>query len=155
MAVANAPHPSLLRQARGCPLVASAMDALEHLGFGPFFAEQLTEPERPLLGRVTAEHRGAWEVQSATGVTTARLSGRLRQEEGDLTYPGVGDWVVLRSEARPDEAAVIDRVLTRRTLRGARRESRSSRPTSTSCSWCAGSTATPAAARGKCRARRA
>ena len=147
MAVANAPHPSLLRQARGCPLVASAMDALEHLGFGPFFAEQLTEPERPLLGRVTAEHRGAWEVQSATGVTTARLSGRLRQEEGDLTYPGVGDWVVLRHEPQRDEAALIDRVLTRRTLRGARRESRSSRPTSTSCSWCAGSTATPAAAR--------
>ena len=66
---------------------------MEQLGFGPFFDEQLEPDERPRVARVTAEHRGAWEVQHATGTAPARLTGRLRHE-GD--HPGVGDWVVLQ-----------------------------------------------------------
>ena len=92
------------------------MNELAHLGFGPFFDAQLEETERPRVARVTAEHRGAWEVQGATGVTTARLAGRLRQGEGERSFPGVGDWVVLRHEPRSDEPALIERVLARRTV---------------------------------------
>jgi ribosome biogenesis GTPase / thiamine phosphate phosphatase len=92
------------------------MNELERFGFAPFFDAQLEPRERALVARVTAEHRGAWEVQGANLATTAQLAGRLRRDEAEFAFPGVGDWVVLRQEPKPDEPAIIERVLSRRTL---------------------------------------
>jgi ribosome biogenesis GTPase len=86
---------------------------MEQLGFDSFFDEQLEPDERPRVARVTAEHRGAWEVQHTTGAAPARLTGRLRHE-GD--HPGVGDWVVLRHAPAPGDPALVERVLQRRTV---------------------------------------
>jgi ribosome biogenesis GTPase len=91
---------------------------LSALGFGPFFERQLQclpgQPATP--ARIAAEHRGAYEVWSATGSSQARLAGRLRRELEEAGPAGVGDWVVLDGPPTPDRTAVIDRVLARRTV---------------------------------------
>jgi len=87
------------------------------LGFGPFFASQLgpRDGPDPVPARIAAEHRGAYEAWSCAGANPARLAGRLRRELEGQALPGVGDWVVLAGAPRPDELAVIERVLERRT----------------------------------------
>ncbi|MFZ5441558.1 MAG: ribosome small subunit-dependent GTPase A [Myxococcota bacterium] len=92
------------------------MDDLERLGFSAYFGAQLADDERARTARVTAEHRGAWEVQGSSFSVTARLAGRWRQEAEELALPAVGDWVVLRDAPRANEQPVIERVLERRTL---------------------------------------
>ena len=91
---------------------------LSALGFGPFFEEQLGRRDfgEAVVARVAAEHRGVYEVWSPAGAGPARLAGRLRVELDEGGFPGVGDWVVLREAPAPDRAAVIDRVLARRTV---------------------------------------
>lgn len=94
------------------------MYEISALGFGPFFEEQLPSPETrgAILARVSAEHRGAYEVWSEAGTGPARLAGRLRIKLEDAGFPGVGDWVVLREPLAIDRTATIDQVLTRRTV---------------------------------------
>ncbi|OGV73731.1 MAG: hypothetical protein A3K18_01415, partial [Lentisphaerae bacterium RIFOXYA12_64_32] len=92
--------------------------SLSALGFGPFFEQQLQLPDgRELLpARIAAEHRGAYEVWSQTGSGRAQLAGRLRLELEDAGFPGVGDWVVIKDPPGPDRTAIIESVLTRRTV---------------------------------------
>lgn len=92
-------------------------DDLSGLGFGPFFERQLpaTGPAG-VLARIAAEHRGAYEVWSATGVGRAQLAGRLRPELESTGAPGVGDWVVLTDAPDTAHVSVIERVLERRTV---------------------------------------
>ena len=91
---------------------------LSALGFGPFFDRQL--PPSPsgdgVPARIAAEHRGAYEVWSASGAGRARLAGRLRPALEVTGLPGAGDWVVLDGPAGAGRTAVIARVLTRRTV---------------------------------------
>ena len=64
--------------------------------------------------RVTAEHRGAYEVAWGGGPLRAALAGRLRHAAGPGELPVVGDWVAIHP--RPAEgAASIHAVLARRT----------------------------------------
>ena len=88
------------------------------LGFGPFFERQLqpADGHKVIPARIAAEHRGAYEVWSATGSGSARLAGRLRHELEDAACPGVGDWVVVKHDPGPDRTTVIERVLERRTV---------------------------------------
>jgi ribosome biogenesis GTPase len=91
---------------------------LSDLGFGPFFERQLQtlEGRQAIPARIAAEHRGAYEVWSASGAGPARLAGRFRLEPDETGLPGVGDWVVLDDPPAPDRTAVIERVLARRTV---------------------------------------
>jgi ribosome biogenesis GTPase len=97
--------------------------ALQALGYGPFFSQQLviSEHSEPIPARIAAEHRGAYEVWSSVGAGRAKLAGRLRHELAGAELPGVGDWVLLAHPPGPEQDAVIDRVLERRTafVRGA------------------------------------
>jgi ribosome biogenesis GTPase / thiamine phosphate phosphatase len=91
---------------------------LSALGFGPFFEQQL-QPSDDCAGipaRISADHRGAYEVWSQIGAGPAQLAGRLRMELEDAGLPGVGDWVVLKDPPGNDSTAIIDRVLARRTV---------------------------------------
>lgn len=102
---------------------------LAALGWNAFFEEQWQAwaAAEWVPARIAAEHRGAYEVWSAAGSGEARLAGRLRQELRERELPGVGDWVALDAAPGPDRAAVVQRVLERRTvfLRGsAGREAR-------------------------------
>lgn len=77
-------------------------------GFAPHAAAGLAP------GRVVAEDRGSYVVQTADGEQRARVSGRFRFAAGDdpAAYPAVGDWVAL--ERRPDSAS-LHAVVPRRT----------------------------------------
>jgi ribosome biogenesis GTPase len=57
-------------------------------------------------GRVVAEDRGSYVVQTDGGERRASVTGRYRFEAGDdpAAYPAVGDWVAV--EAREDGASV-------------------------------------------------
>lgn len=96
------------------------MYELSALGFGPFFAQQLSNHEVPshevIVARIAAEHRSAYEVFSEAGVGPARLTGRLAHELGAEAFPGVGDWVTLQSAPAPEQVCLIDSVLERRTV---------------------------------------
>ncbi len=94
------------------------MHALRRLGFGPFFAQQL-DPSRDagaIVARVAAEHRGAYEVWSASGSGRAQLPGRLRHGGEETAPAGVGDWVMVDAEPAPERTVLIERLLERRTL---------------------------------------
>ena len=95
------------------------MHLLHSWGFSPFFQQQLSADE--ILARVAAEHRDGYVVWTTAGESFARLSGRLIRELQDETYPGVGDWVTLRTLPQADETIIIDGLLNRRTvfMRGA------------------------------------
>lgn len=91
------------------------MNTLASLGFTSFFVQQLepaADPRR--VARVAAEHRGAYDVWSVSGVSPAKLAGRFHHESSGT--PGVGDWVVLRDVPATGHPAIIERVLERRTL---------------------------------------
>ncbi len=94
------------------------MYELSALGFGPFFEQQIPSSggDQVIAARIAAEHRGAYEVWSATGAGRAQLAGRLRVEREEAGPPGVGDWVVVDDAPGPDRTAVIERVLDRRTV---------------------------------------
>ena len=96
------------------------MYELSALGFRPFFEEQLrsTADDGRIPARIAAEHRGAYEVWSATGPGRAQLAGRLRLalEATGAGAPAVGDWVAVENAPGPDQATVIERVLERRTV---------------------------------------
>ena len=93
------------------------MFRLEDLGWGPFFQQQLNGEATASFvpARVAEEMKGAYRLYCERGDLTASLSGRLRHEA--LTrdaVPTAGDWVLIT--IRPGEqAAVIHRVLGRRT----------------------------------------
>jgi ribosome biogenesis GTPase len=80
---------------------------LERLGWNDELAHQF-EADAPGLepGRVTAQHRGAWQVAREGDETLAEITGRLRHEADPGELPVVGDWVGLRD-------GLIDAVLPR------------------------------------------
>jgi ribosome biogenesis GTPase / thiamine phosphate phosphatase len=82
---------------------------LAQLGWNDELAAQLEEHAPGLQpGRVTVQHRGAWEIATAHEDVLAEITGRFRHaaEPGEL--PVVGDWVALRD-------GQIDAVLPRRS----------------------------------------
>ena len=99
------------------------MCGLSDLGFGPFFEKQLEGQggDDPIVARIASEHQGGYEVWSNRGEGFARLAGRLLNELEGEAFPGVGDWVVLKSPPGSEQTAIIERVLDRQTvfIRGA------------------------------------
>ena len=79
------------------------------------------------LARVTAEHKGEYEVMGINGTHRAAVTGRrMATAQGRDDYPAVGDWVVIKNDI--DDAKVITDILPRQTTlhkkRGGRDESR-------------------------------
>lgn len=94
------------------------MHQLVNLGFGPFFEKQLQDKtiDEVIPARIAAEHRGGYEVWSSAGEGFAQLAGRLLQEHAEEALPGVGDWVLLKSQPGPGRTTIIERILDRRTM---------------------------------------
>lgn len=88
---------------------------LSAIGFGPFFAQQITDSD-VIPARIASEHRGLYDIWTSAGESTARLSGRLARDLGEDAFPGVGDWVTLKAAIADDHTAVINRLLDRRTV---------------------------------------
>jgi ribosome biogenesis GTPase len=92
--------------------------ALEELGWSPFFAEawaDLASSEERVPARVVVAHTRVLRVRGAEGERRAELSGRLRHAaRASIDRPSVGDWVALRPRPRAGRA-LVDLVLPRRT----------------------------------------
>ena len=85
---------------------------LEAWGWRPAFAAQVEAGDD--VGRVVAEHRGAFDLATAVGPRSARLDAALRRAApSTLELPSVGDWVVIGGD--PD-SAVATRVLDRSSV---------------------------------------
>ncbi len=90
------------------------MSQLEHLGWGPFFQEQITADASGFqFARVIEEHRGQYQIAGSFD-GRAELSGRFRHDakcRGD--FPVVGDWACISVESNAGPA-IVHRRLERR-----------------------------------------
>lgn len=78
-------------------------------GWAKAFALAASETGEP--GRVTAQDRDRWTVQTETGPVGARI----RRSLADAALPSVGDWVVLNPGMTAQDSAFIVSVLPRRS----------------------------------------
>ncbi len=95
---------------------SSALFTNETLGWNDsFWPDRHTDSSIDLIpARVIEEQRELYLVAGDRGEAWASLAGKLRNEPGELGYPGVGDWVLVRQAPR-DDRATITRVLPRRS----------------------------------------
>ena len=71
---------------------------LSELGWDTTFHQHFEDRKLPcsIPGRVSSEHRGAYEVMTESGAFMAEISGKFRNQAGaDSRFPAVGDWVVV------------------------------------------------------------
>jgi ribosome biogenesis GTPase / thiamine phosphate phosphatase len=72
---------------------------LQDLGWDDGFAAALQPHDNCIPARVSAQHRGEYDVLTERGEQRAHVAGRLRHEAGSgEELPAVGDWVALREE---------------------------------------------------------
>jgi ribosome biogenesis GTPase / thiamine phosphate phosphatase len=82
---------------------------LNELGWDDGFAAAFEPYDNCIPARVSAQHRGAYDVLTEHGEVRVQLTGRLRHEaDSGADLPAVGDWVALRDET-------IQAVLPRRS----------------------------------------
>jgi ribosome biogenesis GTPase len=82
---------------------------LYDLGWDDGFAAALEPHDNCIPARVSAQHRGGYDVLTEGGELRVHLAGRLRHEATSAAdLPAVGDWVALREET-------IQAVLPRRS----------------------------------------
>ena len=88
--------------------------SLQDLGYDDFFKSARKRPEF-LVGRVVAEHKGAYKIKNENGEYLGRITGKqIFKAISREDYPAVGDWVEI---SLPDEEhAVIHSVLQRKTI---------------------------------------
>jgi ribosome biogenesis GTPase len=85
---------------------------LTELGWTPDLEEHIA-PHRAaghVPGRVAVQHRGGYVVLTENGETTARLTGKMRNDPAGV--PAVGDWLALRPLPNEPEA-IVEAVLPR------------------------------------------
>ena len=82
---------------------------LYDLGWDDGFTAALEPYDNCIPARVSAQHRGEYDVLMERGELRVRMTGRLRHEAASAAdLPAVGDWVALRAD-------VIQAVLPRRS----------------------------------------
>ena len=90
---------------------------LETLGWDDQLSEEFEQHRAAGLvpGRVSVQHRGAWDVLAELGELRCDVPGKLRNEaDSAADLPVVGDWVAV--DPRPaEQAGTIRAVLPRRT----------------------------------------
>jgi len=73
---------------------------LNDLGWDDGFAASLEPYDNCIPGRVSAQHRGEYDVLTRAGEQRARVTGKLRHEAASSAdLPAVGDWVALREQS--------------------------------------------------------
>jgi len=87
------------------------------LGYNSFFDDARVKLGAALVrvARVTAEHKGAYEVTTGSDYFRATVTGkRMLTATGRADYPVVGDWVVMQADSNPTK--IITDILPRQTL---------------------------------------
>lgn len=93
------------------------LSTLEKLGYDSSIDGLRVEygAEIDQIARVTAEHKGVYEVASVAGEYRATVTGkRMLTASSRSDYPAVGDWVVIKDDA--SDAKIIEDILSRRTM---------------------------------------
>lgn len=94
-----------------------AKSMLKTLGYEKFFDEYMVANDAALeqIARVTAEHKGAYEVANGNGEYRATITGKLMLTATHRDdYPAVGDWVILNHDGDDEVRLIID-ILPRKT----------------------------------------
>lgn len=90
---------------------------LQQYGFTDFFKQQITAQDRELFlipARVSAVHKETYELLSEYGESKAKLKSSLfYQNSKYLTYPAVGDFVLIKHNEQGDD--LIYRILNRKS----------------------------------------
>jgi ribosome biogenesis GTPase / thiamine phosphate phosphatase len=92
--------------------------SLAALGWREYFADAfgLLDDDRLSPARIVIEHRGAYVAFGDRTSLEARITGRFRHLADDARdLPAVGDWVALRAPKLPEDPAVVQALLPRRT----------------------------------------
>lgn len=95
---------------------ANKVSRLESLGYNQFFEDSRLKLGISIdcLARVTAEHRGAYEMINLDGDFRATVSGKFMLKAiSRYNYPAVGDWAIIKNST--DDIKVIEALLPRRT----------------------------------------
>lgn len=90
---------------------------LESLGYSLFFEDSRLKigVGTDRIARVSAEHRGAYEIINLDGEFRAVVSGKLMLDASSRDdYPAVGDWVIVKNSTEDEK--VIEAILPRRTF---------------------------------------
>ena len=90
---------------------------IEDLGYDQFFQADRKKLELDgfQIARVIAEHRGSYQIKSATGECPAKITGKqMFTATSRENYPAVGDWVAVTQ--MDSGQATIQSVLPRKTV---------------------------------------
>ena len=91
------------------------MTALQNLGWGDFFQNQLDKNETLIPGRISTENKTNYFVQTEFGEIIAEASGKLYfSSDSKSELPKTGDWVLL-DYFEDEKKGIIQRVLERKT----------------------------------------
>ena len=90
---------------------------LRKYGLTDSFVREAAAYDGLFLARVTAQHRGLYTAVSETGEINAAVSGKFSwRAEGPLSFPAVGDWVLLDREDAKGGNAAIQHILRRKSV---------------------------------------
>ena len=89
---------------------------LRSLGYDRYFRD-FAEPDGLagcVAGRIVAQYRERYSVQTESGISAAEITGKLRYSaSGSQDFPVVGDWVYMMAY---DDLCLIHQILPRKTV---------------------------------------
>lgn len=90
---------------------------LLYLGLSDRFLQESTLYPDLFLGRVIAQYKDICKVATGKSEVLAEISGKLRYSSGELLdYPSVGDFVMIDREDDIHGNAIIQHILTRKSI---------------------------------------
>jgi len=110
-------------------MAKDSLEYLKELGWDSFFRKhfQLLKVPDSVPARVVSESRNSYRVFSQYGELSAKISGKMRRQDGTGDHhPAVGDWVVIKPQV-DEQKSMIHSILPRkskfsRKVAGARTE---------------------------------
>lgn len=90
---------------------------LKHYGLTERLEQEATLYSDLFLARVTEQHRELYQVVSEQGEISANVSGKLAYHaDGQLSFPAVGDWVMIDRMDDKGGNAIIHHILQRKSV---------------------------------------
>ena len=91
--------------------------SMESIGLSEQLKQEASFYENLYIGRVSSQHKDLYKVISEKGEFQAKVSGKLRFYNDEITdYPAVGDWVMVDRLSDENGTAIIHHTLTRKSI---------------------------------------